>query len=498
MLNRQQQQQHEQQQQRQHTNTSFFSTAQTAGPMSAQNQRVDGGFRSGQKGRRTKRKTQRACNHCQRSHLTCNDSRPCARCQKRGLADTCVDGARKKAKYLIEGSPQMTGTSEGAAIGATVGSTDGDSQDQRQKQPPAALNAAGAAPLETATQRGTPLGTSFGSEAISLEHAILMNMLACQVSGNVSALGSPADGTTRGPISTITIPNSLWAAPALLPPMQSAGSIFDGDGLGIATNGSAAPGSQGAQAPHVPWPQTPHSSSGLHGTGLAFPVTGQSPRAQQHVVDEMHHPLRRAPSGPAVHGLNPVYLQAPGDVYSAVVEPYKYNTGFHFLFKYISGRMGRRDILRVSRAIAHFRPSLVALLRNLTREDLVFMEKSFQRAMLEYEKLIGFVGTPTVVWRRTGEIALVGKEFSILTQWDRQELVATNRFIFELMDAESAVVYWEQFAVHAFENSEHAVMSECRLVRPDGSLVPCAFSFTIKRDLFGIPMAIIGNFLPIL
>ncbi|KAJ2788541.1 Transcriptional regulator of nonfermentable carbon utilization, partial [Coemansia guatemalensis] len=165
---------------------------------------------------------------------------------------------------------------------------------------------------------------------------------------------------------------------------------------------------------------------------------------------------------------------------------------------YISGRMGRRDILRVSRAIAHFRPSLVALLRNLTHEDLVFMEKSFQRAMLEYEKLIGFVGTPTVVWRRTGEIALVGKEFSILTLWDRQELVATNRFIFELMDAESAVVYWEQFAVHAFENSEHAVMSECRLVRPDGSPVPCAFSFTIKRDLFGIPMAIVGNFLPIL
>ncbi|KAJ2304746.1 Transcriptional regulator of nonfermentable carbon utilization, partial [Coemansia sp. RSA 2706] len=95
-------------------------------------------------------------------------------------------------------------------------------------------------------------------------------------------------------------------------------------------------------------------------------------------------------------------------------------------------------------------------------------------------------------------IALVGKEFSILTQWDRQELLAGNRFIFELMDAESAVVYWEQFAVHAFENSEHAVMSECRLVRPDGVTVPCAFSFTIKRDLFGIPMAIVGNFLPIL
>ncbi|KAJ2605362.1 Transcriptional regulator of nonfermentable carbon utilization, partial [Coemansia sp. RSA 1804] len=215
--------------------------------------------------------------------------------------------------------------------------------------------------------------------------------------------------------------------------------------------------------------------------------------------EETSRPLSRPPtSDPAVYGLNPVYSLSPAEVYSSVTEPYKYYNGFHFFFSHISSRMDKKNIMRVSRAIAHFRPSLVALLRNLTREDLVFMEKSLQRALLEYEKLIGFIGTPTVVWRRSGEIVLVGKEFSILTQWDRQQLISGKRFIFELMDVESAVVYWEQFAVHAFENSEHAVMSECKLVRPDGSIVPCAFSFTIKRDLFGIPMAVIGNFLPIL
>ncbi|KAJ2887745.1 Transcriptional regulator of nonfermentable carbon utilization [Coemansia asiatica] len=48
-----------------------------------------------------KRKANRACNHCQKSHLTCDDSRPCARCLKRGIASTCVDGVRKKAKYLL-------------------------------------------------------------------------------------------------------------------------------------------------------------------------------------------------------------------------------------------------------------------------------------------------------------------------------------------------------------------------------------------------------------
>ncbi|KAJ2161634.1 Transcriptional regulator of nonfermentable carbon utilization [Coemansia sp. RSA 552] len=295
-------------------------------------------------------------------------------------------------------------------------------------------------------------------------------------------------------------------------------SVHDGvagESLGFAANNNSAPTnplpmpSQRQMSWQGPLPALPHAqdmepqgtSNNSHSVppALASQASHSSPPIAQIVMDDTGLALSRPPtSAPAVQGLNPVYAQSPADVYSSVTEPYKYHIGFHFFFEHIGKRMSRKDILRVSRAIAHFRPSLVALLRNLTREDLIFMEKSLRRAMLEYEKLIGFTGTPTVVWRRTGEIVIVGKEFSILTHWDRSQLTAGNRFIFELMDTESAVTYWEQFAVHAFENSEHAVMSECRLVRSDGAIVPCAFSFTIKRDLFGIPMAIVGNFLPIL
>ena len=49
-----------------------------------------------------RKKASRACYHCQKAHLTCDDSRPCQRCIRKGLADQCVDGFRKKAKYLIE------------------------------------------------------------------------------------------------------------------------------------------------------------------------------------------------------------------------------------------------------------------------------------------------------------------------------------------------------------------------------------------------------------
>lgn len=45
-------------------------------------------------------------------------------------------------------------------------------------------------------------------------------------------------------------------------------------------------------------------------------------------------------------------------------------------------RMGREDLKRISRALALFRPSFLALIMNLTEEDLVFMEKCMQRTLL--------------------------------------------------------------------------------------------------------------------
>jgi hypothetical protein len=67
-----------------------------------------------------KKKANRACFHCQKAHLTCDDcmylsrqttevtqltkssARPCKRCLKRGIGDSCTEGHRKKAKYLLD------------------------------------------------------------------------------------------------------------------------------------------------------------------------------------------------------------------------------------------------------------------------------------------------------------------------------------------------------------------------------------------------------------
>ena len=68
----------------------------------------------------------------------------------------------------------------------------------------------------------------------------------------------------------------------------------------------------------------------------------------------------------------------------------------------------------------------------MTEEDEVFVEKCFQRSLIELDKLVSFSGTPTVAWRRTGEICLVGPEFCMLTGWEREELVGRRKYIYEV------------------------------------------------------------------
>jgi len=189
----------------------------------------------------------------------------------------------------------------------------------------------------------------------------------------------------------------------------------------------------------------------------------------------------------------------PSDVYLRVKTPHDYTAGYHFLMRYLqNGRFSKNEILRVVRALAIFRPSLIALQMPLSYDDEVFVEKCFQRSLIELDKLISMSGTPTAVWRRTGEICLVGLEFSLLTEWPHQELMSGRKYIYELFENRSVIEYWENFANHAFENTTQSVHTHCVLVKPSGQHIPCTFCFSIRRDLFDLPYLVIGQWLPIL
>lgn len=264
-------------------------------------------------------------------------------------------------------------------------------------------------------------------------------------------------------------------------------------------------------------------------------------------------------------------------IYETVKQPYSYTAGFHGLTAFLQKRFSPQKTLRIAKALASIRPSFISCTNKLNREDLIFMEKCFQRTLWEYEDFINACGTPTIVCRRTGEVAAVGKEFSILTGWKKEVLLGhepnlnvnvgtssrgwfnTPRipetgkseasdeirsqpvFLAELLDDDSAIEFYEDFARLAFGDSRGSVTTQCKLLKyrtaahydakggnlidqevdsrlskksrtdqggkrggimgeagmcqlgdKDGK-VECSYCWTVKRDMFDIPMLIVMN-----
>lgn len=194
------------------------------------------------------------------------------------------------------------------------------------------------------------------------------------------------------------------------------------------------------------------------------------------------------------------YFKEPEEIYEKVNRPYSYTPGYHSLIAYLRKRFNKEMLVKMAETMASYRPSFIACTNSLKEHDLIFMEQCFQRTLLTYDSIIRVSGTPTIVWRRTGEIAYVGNEFCALTGWSKEELLNVDKkLIVELLDDKSVLEYFQLFLRIAFGDFFGATMTECTLLaKKHNTKIKTRCSFTLKRDVFGIPMMIIGNFLPVL
>ena len=87
------------------------------------------------------------------------------------------------------------------------------------------------------------------------------------------------------------------------------------------------------------------------------------------------------------------WRQRVARIYRDKTRPFPYTNGYHILIKYATQKYDKADVLRIVRALAIYRPSLIALQMPLSEEDEIFVERAFQRTMLEFERLISFSGT---------------------------------------------------------------------------------------------------------
>ncbi|OCL05595.1 hypothetical protein AOQ84DRAFT_94790 [Glonium stellatum] len=670
-----------------------------------------------------RKKARRACYACQRAHLTCGDERPCHRCIKRGLQDACMDGVRKKAKYLhdapnealmpgiggnyhhLNGSqpPPLSGQISVPNTGTPLSQQSGFyqqpqpgnfnmypqnssqgqlppsmqesavmgsfSNQQTPISPPYSSNPNQQTPpmqnvpssMPQASQANAPQMHHFGGPLFDPSDPALFNFdIASLNFGNhygaleFGMLGHMSSGAAETPPSDNSMMNPLNQAANMFNPQIANSAAFENQGgmtagLTFGPDGLPATEWQNTQSRQgsITQVQTPHNTpiatveaprnDGLNGphayaigagpsslssaspqstggdlvggfdNGPMSPATFFVPPNQHHM--QQHSPMYNRPQQPQAYQqpqypqsqqaiqpqsrpnitLHPVQANAASrkrrrdtsTIYEGITKAYPYTSGFHRLFGLIRERFPKDKEIRIARALAAIRPSFIACTKDLTDQDLVFGEKNLQRQLLTYEDSIEKIGTPTIICRRTGEVAAVGKEFSILTGWRREVLLgkepnanvnwggsggsqsvgtsgSTSRgamtpllagqeqdtgprpvSIAELMDEDSVVQFYEDFAKMAFGDSRGFALRSIKLlkyrtkedmlkleelttnedngiksepqVKAEGSIgceagmyklgqregmVQCMCSWMIKRDNFDMPMLIVMSILP--
>ncbi|WVQ97975.1 hypothetical protein IAU59_005095 [Kwoniella sp. CBS 9459] len=481
---------------------------------------------------KARKKVAKACLACQKSHLTCDEQRPCTRCVKKGMADQCVEGVRKKAKYLLEGEERLAAQPRRASTSPPVEpqlgflpnvtlpaahqpSTTGPPQlpDDVWLSAPLQTNDAltgatsglpDAGALWNPSSNGAELASTslpYQGTAANSEYRMLDSLF-----GNISPIFQgidpldeagrqmSIDGSALTNASTIgsTTPfDQSWMNPS-----PSAGSNFTPQTqFGV----QPTPGSAGQGGPSVSpstYPDLSPNNPTQSWTGWTASDVGQvmldgsgqpqqPPSVEQHPNRLLPSQLRRVGKG-----------LTPAEVYQTVVRPYDYTQGYHILMDYLSKNFEQGDILRVVRSLASFRPSLIALQMPMSEDDEVFLERSFQRTLIELEKLISYSATPTAVWRRTGEVCYANPEFCKLVDRTEVDLLVNKTYIYELFSKPSVISYWENFSVHAFENTTQNFFQRIGFTRGP-NVLNCTACCTIRRDFFDLPSVIIGQFLPI-
>lgn len=183
---------------------------------------------------------------------------------------------------------------------------------------------------------------------------------------------------------------------------------------------------------------------------------------------------------------------------AGLLQPYNYAKGYARLQAYMDNYMNVSSRQRILKPLSIFRPAFRAIARTLKDVDLVLVEESFERMLLDYDRVFTSMAIPACLWRRTGEIYRGNKEFASLVGVKADDLKDGKLAIYELMSEESAVNFWEKYGAIAFDKGQKAVLTSCNLRTKDGiKRKSCCFSFTIRRDRYNIPSCIVGNFIPI-
>ncbi|CEL53269.1 Regulator of drug sensitivity 2 OS=Saccharomyces cerevisiae (strain ATCC 204508 / S288c) GN=RDS2 PE=1 SV=2 [Rhizoctonia solani AG-1 IB] len=451
-----------------------------------------------------RRKVNHACLYCRRSHMTCDEGRPCQRCIKRDIGHLCHD--EKKPGPSKNNSSTSTPQPQSTIDTTTTPSVIDSSANPTPIQPPEGFPLAGAPPPfapvlpQSAPQwplfANPPFGLTGDATTLGNEFSVLSDFLQSLdnrgfqpfAPGSIVQDSPQAPSQTPGPQPTMDIdPDQSQPSPDYPGQIQMPSPV---------------------PAPHTELTE-PLLPSATKQEKFLLTAADQEPGTRDERLARVIHAKYEA----------------------GLLRPYNYVKGYARLSRWMDHNVSQESKKQILQPLSVLRPKFRAIAQSLTDIDLVFIEEAFERLLLDYDRVFSAMGIPACLWRRTGEIYKGNREFAELVGVDVGRLRDGKMCIYELMSEESAVNYWEKYGHVAFDPAQKAVLTSCVLrykpttnsgVAPsngsNGSthsspvlhrqvtatentstsqsgFINCCFSFTIRRDTWGIPSVIVGNFI---
>lgn len=456
--------------------------------------------------RKRKKKVDMACVYCRRSHMICDDARPCLRCIKRGIGHLCHDeptqGRQKKrpdgkgAENTITPPPKAPGDLENTdstppPAGSLVGPVPAGEIPQHSR------NGSTSVLTKTLPFNQEPFFYSehAGSEFSSLNDFLSMIDDPELVNGALNVGSSNADALlpfTLGPDPATNSSANFNNLLSFSPPNNLI-STFPVQGLPVKQESLG-------QEPVAYIDRSAENTSSGEYSKINSATNLTDGNHQPMISDAARDKFFLTAADPTTEISPEERLKQviKAKLEAGLLQPYNYAKGYARLQSYMDNYMNQSSRQRILKPLSIFRPAFRAIARTLKDVDLVLVEESFERMLLDYDRVFTSMAIPACLWRRTGEIYRGNKEFASLVGVTTDDLKDGKLAIYELMSEESAVNFWEKYGAIAFDKGQKAVLTSCNLRTKDGfKRKSCCFSFTIRRDRYNIPSCIVGNFIPI-
>jgi len=259
--------------------------------------------------------------------------------------------------------------------------------------------------------------------------------------------------------------------------------------INLNNNGNGANGAGGNEAllPSIDSSTVPAINSNSHGNSLTSSTITPTERFLLRAAD----PADGSAEDRLTEIINAKYE-------AGLLKPHNYANGYARFQRFMELNMTSANRKRILAVMGTFPPAFRKVAQSLTDLDLLLVEESFERLLYDYDRVFNSVGIPASLWRRTGEVCKINQEFASLVNIPFQKFCSPENpiCIYELMSEDSIVNYWEKYGNVAFDSGQKAVLTSCILKTSKGKLIPCCFSFTIRRDKYNVPYCMVGNFLP--